>query len=211
MVILKKYLNKKRNGLGQKDEKMNNDYHIHTNVTDGESSPEEIVNIARQLKIATIAFTEHISRNPTYDWIEFRRRIKDLNSEGIGVLIGVETKVLDSAGTLNVSDEILDKADVVLGSVHGIGRVEWLLKSECDIIAHPQINNENVKLFENCNYVLEINSKYRLPFEILDRLILNTGNVFSFGSDAHSIQDLVNAQEYFKSILKRYPKINLFC
>ena len=43
--------------------------------------------------------------------------------------------------------EILEAADIVLGSCHGLGNVEWLLKSECDVIAHPQIDEFNIDKF----------------------------------------------------------------
>ena len=46
---------------------------------------------------------------------------------GVNVLVSVETKVLNKRGDLNVSDEILGAAEVVLGACHGEDRVEWLL------------------------------------------------------------------------------------
>jgi hypothetical protein len=84
------------------------------------------------------------------------------------------------------------------------------LDSECDIIAHPQIDNTNVEQFIDCPKVLEINSKHRLSFEILDKLILDTSNIFSLGSDTHDLNDFVVAQDFFTTVLKKYPKIRLF-
>jgi histidinol phosphatase-like PHP family hydrolase len=110
-------------------------------------------------------------------------------------------------GNLDCPDEILHQADIVLGSVHGQGKVEWLLESCCNIIAHPDINEKNIHLFKACQKVLEINSKHRLPFEILDQLV--EGNLFSFGSDAHFIEQFYEAQTYFNEILNRYPKIKV--
>jgi histidinol phosphatase-like PHP family hydrolase len=186
-----------------------NDYHIHTNVTEGKMSPEEIIRQAKAMKIKTIAFTEHISKEPTYDWFKFRKKIDNLNVNGIRILVGVEAKVLNRDGSLNVNDDILDAADIILGAVHGNGNAEWLLNSKCDIIAHPQINSKNIKNFINCNKVLEISSRHKLPFNILDKLIINTNNVFSFGSDTHMLEDFVNAQKYFRKIIKRYPNIKM--
>lgn len=179
------------------------DYHVHTNQTDGKLTPEQVLDLSKKHNVE-IAITEHISRNPTYNWFEFRDRIKELDS---GVLVGVEAKVINSFGTLDVSDDILNEADLVLGSVHSIGTVEWLLKSRCDIIAHPQITQANVHLFKNSPKVLEINSKYRLPFDILDKIIEE--NRFSFGSDTHAEEDFGNAQSYFQMIMNSYPKINM--
>ncbi len=185
------------------------DYHIHTKVTDGKAAPEDIIKMAKLLNVKTIAFTEHISKNPTYDWFAFKEEITTLNHAGVEVLVGVEAKVLNEAGDLNVNDDVMRSADIVLGACHGEGKVEWLLKSTCDIIAHPQIDHANIEKFINCKKTLEINSKHRLPFDILDKLIVDTKNVFSFGSDTHSIEDFVAAQNYFANIIKRYPKINL--
>jgi histidinol phosphatase-like PHP family hydrolase len=185
------------------------DLHIHTKRTDGEGDPADILRLAESLNVETVAFTEHISKTPTYDWFLFRDEIKRLNPHDVKVLVGVEAKVLDESGELNVSREILEAADIVLGSCHGLGKVEWLLKSECDVIAHPQIDENNIGKFVNCDKILEINSKHRLPTAILDNLIVDTNNVFSFGSDTHKLANFASAQEYFKDIVNRYPKIHL--
>ena len=186
------------------------DYHIHTKVTDGKEAPEYIIKMAKLLNLKTIAFTEHISKNPTYDWFAFKEEINNLDHHaGIKVLVGVEAKVLNEAGDLNVNDEVMRSADIVLGACHGDGNVEWLLRSACDIIAHPQIDYANIDKFINCKQILEINSKHRLPFEILDKLLVGTKNVFSFGSDTHSIEDFIAAQNYFTDIIRRYPKLTL--
>jgi len=186
------------------------DYHIHTRVTDGKADPADIIKLAQQLEVKTIAFTEHISKNPTYDWFTLREAIWGLDWGGVNVLVGVEAKVLNSSGDLNVGSDVLASADLVLGACHGKGNVEWLLESNCDIIAHPQIDSSNVARFIDCKKVLEINAKHRLPFEVLDQLVLGTRNVFSFGSDTHEIGDFVAAQDYFAAVLDRYPKIRLF-
>jgi len=173
------------------------DYHIHTKATDGNADPAEILKLAWQFKVGTIAFTEHISKNPTYDWFKLRDQIYSLESKNVKVLVGVEAKVLNKTGELNVPLDVFASADLILGAIHGVGSAEWLLQSECDIIAHPQIDNANVEQFIDCPKILEINFKHQLPLEILDILVLNTRNVFSFGSDTHDISDFVAAQNYF--------------
>jgi histidinol phosphatase-like PHP family hydrolase len=178
-----------------------NDYHIHTNITDGSLSPEQIINLSKKLDVK-IAITEHITRHPTYNWFELRDRIKELDKN---VLVGVEAKIIAADGSLDVSDEILTEADLVLGSVHSVGTVEWLLNSKCDVIAHPQITQANLHLFKKCPKVLEINFKHSLPFDVLDELI--EGNTFSFGSDTHAERDFIGAQLYFQMILTKYSNI----
>lgn len=180
------------------------DYHIHTDFADGEMSIEQIIGLARELGIEQIAITEHIRRQPTYNWFELRDAIRHLDKT---VLVGVEAKVLDRYGTLDCPEDILGEADLVLGSVHGIGNVEWLLESRCDIIAHPDISPVNIKLFERCHKVLEINSKHRLSFQMLGPLIKY--NIFSFGSDAHSQTELCEGQTYFREVIRNFPDIHL--
>lgn len=186
------------------------DYHIHTKATDGTADPADIIKLAQVFKAQTIAFTEHISKKPTYDWFKLKEAICGLDWAGVNVLVGVEAKVLDASGALDVDAEVLASADLVLGACHGNGNVEWLLDSDCDIIAHPQITPSNVERFVDCKKILEINSKHRLPFEVLDRLVLEGRNIFCFGSDTHQISDFIAAQTYFSLILVRYPAIRLF-
>lgn len=182
---------------------MNSDYHIHTNLTDGTLTPEQIISIANASDVK-IAITEHIHRQPTYDWFTLRDTIKHLDKN---VLVGVEAKVLDEAGTLDAPEDILREAELVLGSIHSIGKIEWLLNSTCDIIAHPQITQANVNLFRKCGKVLEVNSLHRLPWEMLDQLV--EGNTFSFGSDTHSPLDFYKGQVYFHEVNQRYPNIKV--
>lgn len=71
------------------------DYHIHTKDTDGNADPADIIKLAQQLKVETIAFTEHISKMPTYDWFKLRDAVRGLDWGGVNVLFGVEAPVLN--------------------------------------------------------------------------------------------------------------------
>lgn len=180
------------------------DCHIHTVITDGICTPEDIIEKSIKLGIENIAFTEHIRKVSTYNWFKFRDEILNFKSKGINIFVGIEAKVLNSEGELDVSRDVLESADIVLGSVHGSQNVEWLLESECDIIAHPQITTLNVEKFVDCDKILEINYKHPLKENIICKLIENKNNKFSFGSDTHKIEDLGNGQKYFSEINKKY-------
>lgn len=179
------------------------DYHIHTNITDGLCTFLQIIEEAKKIGIKKIAFTEHVREILTYDWFKFRDEILNTDLKGIKVIVGIETKILNHNGKLDCNKDIFDSADIVLGSVHGAQSVEWLLNSDCDIIAHPQINASNVEKFLDCNKIIELNSKYPLIDEIVTALIKGN-SYFSFGSDTHAIQDLKNGQEYFSKIYNTY-------
>lgn len=180
------------------------DYHIHTNATDGDSTPMEIIETAKKIGIKNIAFTEHVRKVLTYDWFKFRDNILDIDPKGINVMIGIEAKVLNSEGKLDVSKDIFESADIVLGTVHGAQDVEWLLNSDCDIIAHPQLTSLNIDSFLDCNKVLEINFKHPLKDNIIGKLAESRKNKFSFGSDTHKLEDLENSQKYFFELNNRY-------
>lgn len=180
------------------------DYHIHTNITDGECSPLEIIEEAKKLGIKNIAFTEHVRKVLIYDWFKFRDSILDISPKGINVIIGIEAKVLNSEGKLDVSKDIFESADIVLGAVHGVQNIEWLLNSDCDIIAHPQITVLNIEKFIDGDKVLEINFKHPLKDNIIGKLVESRKNKFSFGSDTHKLEDLENSQKYFFELNNRY-------
>jgi putative hydrolase len=101
-----------------KEEDINFDFHIHTNQTDGLSTPEEIVAKAISLKLKSIAFTEHVNKNT--DWFDdFKKRIDALkNNKYIKIFCGIEARTVDFNGTLNATQEIIRKSDIVLGVVH---------------------------------------------------------------------------------------------
>lgn len=190
-----------------KNSSINIDYHIHTKITDGLCSPVEIIDEVKKLGIKKIAFTEHVREKLTYDWFKFRDEILSINPRGIKIIIGIETKVLNSEGKLDVSKDIFECADIILGSIHGSQNIEWLLNSDCDIIAHPQFNSSNIEKFLNCNKAIELNPRYPLEDEIISKLVECKNNKFSFGSDTHRIEDLKTGQTYFSTIDNRY-KIN---
>lgn len=180
------------------------DYHIHTKMTDGVCTPKEIIEEAIKLGMRNIAFTEHVREALTYNWFRFRDDILDLRLDGIKIWIGIEAKVLNPEGKLDVSKDVLESADIVLGTVHGAQRVEWLLNSDCDIIAHPQLDLLNVERFLGCDKILELNSRHPLDDEIISKLVEDKKNRFSFGSDTHKIDDLRNGQKYFSDINRKY-------
>lgn len=186
------------------------DLHLHTNYTDGLESPAKLLKAAADLGLKTVALTEHSDKNPSYDWYEYRDVCLANKPEGLNLLIGVEAKVLNDTGELNAPDDVLSKSDIVLGSVHGKGDVMWLLKSSCDIIAHPQITDDNLSAFKTTDKILEINPKpqYALDMDILSELV-EAGRTFSFGSNTHQISDLAEGRAYFENILRLYPTIRV--
>lgn len=94
------------------------DYHMHTNQTDGRSTADEMINKAKENNLKSIAFTEHV--NFENDWFDdFKKHILSRRMyEQMTIFIGIETKILDIEGTIDASEDIINKSDIVVGSVH---------------------------------------------------------------------------------------------
>ena len=91
----------------------------HTTWTDGNQSVLDVLEATREQGLHTVAITEHVRRDT--DW--FADFVTDVRGEaaqfpGITVLIGCEAKALDTEGDLDVSNELTEQCDIVLGSVH---------------------------------------------------------------------------------------------
>ena len=94
------------------------DFHIHTQWTDGKQSVQEMYDQACMSGLECIAFTEH-ARKTSGDWFpKFAEEVHDLPNEPCHAFIGVETRIIDFDGNIEVEDDILSLCDLVIGSVH---------------------------------------------------------------------------------------------
>jgi DNA polymerase (family X) len=101
------------------------DLHMHTVLSDGRNTAEEMALAARDLGLEYIAITDHSASHGFGNHVEpdeLRRqieRVRELNEriEGIEVLVGTEANIgLD--GTPDYDDELLAQLDWVVASVH---------------------------------------------------------------------------------------------
>ncbi len=86
-------------------------FHLHTVLTDGKITLQEYFEYAQEKQI-TLIFTEHIRRQPEYDWKEYVRVV-----HSYGHLAGFEAKILPT-GKLDIPDEALNFSDVIGVAVH---------------------------------------------------------------------------------------------
>ena len=106
------------------------DLHMHTNATDGEDTLGEMVRAAIERGLAYIAVTDHGQRvtmahgldrkRLLAQWSEIDRLNDSLAAEGdppIVVLKGIEVDMLEKGG-LDLPDDLLEKADWVVASLH---------------------------------------------------------------------------------------------
>lgn len=101
------------------------DLHVHTRRTDGHQTIREMAEAARDLGYGYLAITEHSKRVTVaggLDADELAAHIGDIEEadgevEGIRILSGVEVDILDD-GSLDLPDDVLQRLDVVVASVH---------------------------------------------------------------------------------------------
>lgn len=145
------------------------DFHIHTNYSDGVSSPAEMVEVASGKGLEVVAITDHgpethvgIRRGEIGQMIEDVRIVQD--DVDICVLLGLEVNILDSNGRVDVGEDVLEELDIVVGGVHDMGsflssselsreyfdRVIGCMESGLvDVLTHPFWYHEDLSKYYN--------------------------------------------------------------
>jgi len=184
------------------------DLHTHTFLSDGELCPAELVQRAKSKGYRVLAITDHVDSS-NLDLIVSRvaKFCQEINSliEGIKVVPGAELTHIPPILIDRLARRARKEgAKIIL--VHGETIVEPVppgtnraaLEAEIDILAHPGlISEEEVNLARKRGIYLEISSRQghsltngwvvKLARQIRANLILN--------SDAHSVHDLISAEE----------------
>lgn len=94
------------------------DRHVHSTYSDGTATVGEIAARALELELVEVAVVDHVRRDSGYV-ADYVREVRDVSaSTGLPMLAGIETKVADQAGSLDVSAPQVEAADLVVASVH---------------------------------------------------------------------------------------------
>jgi DNA polymerase (family 10) len=128
------------------------DLHMHTTLSDGHASIEEMAGAARELGYEYIAITDHSASHGFGDDVqpdELLRRVEEIRALpdlGITVLAGTETNVLPD-GSLDYADDVLEQLNWVIASLHTSFRLNEKKQTErmlramehplVDAIGHP--------------------------------------------------------------------------
>jgi putative hydrolase len=101
-------------------ERVNVEYQVHTNRTDGEETIQDLLEEASRKKLSGIAFTEHVRKSSEW-FADFKEEVvrHRSNVSSIDIYVGCEAKAIDAEGGLDASRDALAQSDIVLGSVHG--------------------------------------------------------------------------------------------
>jgi DNA polymerase (family 10) len=123
------------------------DLHMHTTLSDGHASIEEMAQAARERGYEYIAITEHSASHGFGNDVqpdELRRQveqIRGLEIEGIRVLAGTETNILPDGG-VDYEDDVLEELDWVIASLHTSFRIPEKEQTERMVRAmhHPLVD-----------------------------------------------------------------------
>lgn len=96
------------------------DYHVHSVFSDGVSTVTENVRVARQRGLRRICLVDHVRRDTAWvpDFVQAVQPLREL--PGIDILAGVEAKILDRTGRLDLpgAPDALAGIDLVLIADH---------------------------------------------------------------------------------------------
>ena len=96
---------------------LDEDFHVHSTFSDGASTLADNVQAARERGLRTLCLVDHVRRDTT--WVpEFTAAVgKYRDQPGLRVLAGVEAKILDTSGQLDIPPA-LSGIDLVLIADH---------------------------------------------------------------------------------------------
>jgi putative hydrolase len=191
-------------------------FHFHTTFTDGKSTLREYFEIAKLRNITRIIGLEHIRKIPKYNVDEYVAQMYTYSYDfDIPAHIGFEAKLLPF-GTLDISDECLDLAEIIGIAEHSfpddwdlyqvslrkaIQQYSTLIPDKTIVWVHPGLWLKKrglllEKFNEYCEMLdfahqqgvfIESNLKYRLIPQNINTL---NRNQIVIGVDAHHINDV---------------------
>ncbi|MFA5887846.1 MAG: DNA polymerase/3'-5' exonuclease PolX [Candidatus Nanoarchaeia archaeon] len=197
------------------------DLHCHSAWSDGNNTIEEMALAAKKLGYSYIAITDHskseniangLSENMLLKKIDEVKRVNN-KLKGITVLCGSEVNILEN-GSLDYSDNILKKLDIVVASVHSKFKlpkqeqtariIKAISNPHVDIIGHLTTRHigkrEEMELDINAimdaakkhNTIIEINCAAE-RMDIRDayaKAAVENGVMLSIDTDSHSTEEL---------------------
>lgn len=209
------------------------DLHTHTDYSDGLNSIKEMAAAAKRRGYQYIAITDHSQSLHIagglneVKLVEQIKRINEINQDikGITILKGTEVDI-KSDGSLDISDDILKKLDIVIAAVHSNLKQKRALLTEryrramenpyVNIIAHPTGRiigyrepfdidiQEIIRIAARTKTALEINSSLeRMDLrDIYVKSAKEQGVILAIGTDAHQASSL-DQMRYGLAIARR--------
>ena len=199
------------------------DVHMHTVETDGRNTIEEMAEAARERGYEYMAITDH-SKNLAFAngltderalaHIE-RIRAVEKKMKGIRIFAGIEVDILGD-GSLDLSDSVLEKMDIVIASVHSLfnqdratmtGRLlKAIANPNTSLIGHPtgrQLLRRDAYQFD-FDAVLRAAGKHKVAMELNsypERLDLN--DVHLRMAKQHGVKIVINTDSHHTSHMEK--------
>jgi len=197
------------------------DFHVHTKWSDGSHTIEEMAAAAQAMGYKYVCFSDHSKSQHIAHGMNEQRLEKYIETvraaakkfSGIKLLVGSEVDIL-SDGSLDYSDDLLKKLDIVIASVHiGFKQPESVMTRRVlkalenryvDIFGHPtgRIINGRPPINLNISEVVRVASQRGVVLEVdsmPDRLDLKDTHVreavkagcrIAIDTDAHDLNQL---------------------
>jgi DNA polymerase (family 10) len=197
------------------------DLHMHTTLSDGHASAEEMAAGARERGYEYIAITDHSASHgfgndvQPDELLRSAEHVRSIEVPGLTVLAGTETNVMPD-GSLDYADDVLEQLDWVVASLHTSFRLGEKEQTDrmlhamehplVDVIGHPtgrlierrrpyalDIDRVIAKAVETGTF-LEINANpdRRDLNDIYARAAAEAGVTLTIDSDAHWPRTLAN-------------------
>src|ERR671910_444660 len=201
------------------------DLHMHTVLSDGRNTLEEMATAACERGYEYVAITEHSASHgfgndvQPDELLRHIERIRSLDLPGLTMLAGTETNVLPD-GSLDYADDLLEQLDWVIASLHTSFRLSEKEQTErmlramehplVDAIGHPtgrilgrrepyELDVDRVieKAVESGPF-LEINANpnRRDLNDVFARAAADAGVTLLVDSDAHDVDELRRPPRY---------------
>jgi DNA polymerase (family 10) len=199
------------------------DVHMHTVETDGRNTIEEMAEAARERGYQYMAITDHSKNLAFANGLTDERALAHIERiqtvgkkmKGIRIFAGIEVDIL-ADGTLDLSDSVLERMDIVIASVHShfnqdrATMTERLLKAisnpNTSIIGHPtgrQLLRRDAYPFD-VDAILQSAAKHKVAMELNsypDRLDLC--DVHLRMAKQHGVKIVVNTDSHHTSHMEK--------
>ena len=199
------------------------DVHMHTVETDGRNTIEEMAEAARERGYQYMAITDHSKNLAFANGLTDERALAHIERiqavgkkmKGMRIFAGIEVDIL-ADGTLDLSDSVLERMDIVIASVHShfnqdrATMTERLLKAisnpNTSIIGHPtgrQLLRRDAYPFD-VDAILQSAAKHKVAMELNsypDRLDLC--DVHLRMAKQHGVKIVVNTDSHHTSHMEK--------
>ena len=167
-------------------EDIRGDLHMHTTLSDGRASVEEMAETARGRGYEYVAITDHSATHgfgndvQADELLRQVEHIRSLDLDGITVLAGTETNIL-SDGSLDYADDVLEQLDWVIASLHTSFRLPEAEQTERMVAAmqHPLVD----AIGHPTGRLIERREAYALDIDRVIAAAVETGTFLEINSN----------------------------